>query len=126
MFRWSFCATALTLILALLSCRPIQADAEKGPQKETPSFSLLRSPAPEAARSQALEWLKGIGKTDAVTLRSFEPIWTSDRPLLEKVSATLALGDPAAAELLKQARDPETPAPTSVPSRAFRKSSPVM
>ena len=32
------------------------------------------------------------------------------------MSATLALGDPAAAKLLKEARDPETAAPTSVPN----------
>ncbi len=116
MFRWSFCATALTLFLALLICRPTQADAQKKPAREVSSFRLLRSPKPEAARIQALGWLKEIGKTDAATLRAFEQIWAGDRPLLDKVAATLAVGDPAAAKLLAEARDPEAPAPTSVPS----------
>ncbi len=116
MFRWSFCVAALTLILALLNCHPIQAEAGTKPHKETASFSMLRSPAPEAARAQCLDWLKGIGKTDASTLKSFEQIWTSDRPLLDKVAATLALGNLDAGKLLAEARDPETPAPTSVPS----------
>jgi len=116
MFRWSFCAAALTLFLALLSCRPIRAEAEKKPLKDTSSFSLLRSPAPEAAHNQAQDWLKAIGKTDPAAQKAFEDIWSGDRPLLDKVAATLALANPDAAELLAQARDPDTPAPTTVPS----------
>ncbi len=111
--RW-FSVAALALLL--VGASRVQADAEKKPHKETPSFSLLRSPAPEAARSQALDWLKGIGKTDPATLKSFEQIWTGDRPLLDKVAATLALGNPDAGKLLTVARDPDAPAPTSVPS----------
>jgi hypothetical protein len=111
--RW-FSVAALTLLL--VGASRVQADAEKKPHKETPSFSLLRSPAPEAARSQALDWLKGIGKTDAATLKSFEQIWSGDRPLLDKVAATLTLGNPDAGKLLAQARDPDAPAPTKVPS----------
>ena len=111
--RW-FSVAALTLLL--VGASRMQADAEKKPHKETPSFSLLRSPAPEAARSQAMDWLKGIGKTDPATLKSFEQIWTGDRPLLDKVAATLALGNPDAGKLLTQARDADAPAPTSVPS----------
>jgi len=111
--RW-FSVAALTLLL--VGASRVQADAEKKPLKETPSFSLLRSPAPEAARSQAMDWLKGIGKTDPATLKSFEQIWTGDRSLLDKVAATLALGNPDAGKLLTQARDADAPAPTSVPS----------
>jgi hypothetical protein len=111
--RW-FSVAALTLLV--VGASRVQADAEKKPQKETPSFSLLRSPALEAARSQTMDWLKGIGKTDPATLKSFEQIWTGDRPLLDKVAATLALGNPDAGKLLTVARDPDAPAPTSVPS----------
>jgi tetratricopeptide (TPR) repeat protein len=111
--RW-FSVAALTLLL--LGASRVQAEAEKKPTKETSSFSLLRSPAPDAARSQALDWLKGTGKTDSATLKSFEQIWSGDRPLLDKVAATLALGDPAIGKLLNEARDPEGSAPTSVPS----------
>jgi len=94
----------------------VQAESEKKPLKDLPSFSVLRAPAPETARGQALAWLKGVGKADAATQKAFEELWASDRPLLDKVSGTLALGDPAAAQLLKEARDPDTAAPTSVPN----------
>jgi hypothetical protein len=102
--------------LALLLVGGVQAEPEKKPLKDLPSFSLLRAPAPDAARSQALAWLKGAGKTDAATQKTFDELWATDRPLLDKVAGTLALGDPAAAQLLKEARDPDTPAPTSVPN----------
>jgi tetratricopeptide (TPR) repeat protein len=94
----------------------VQAEPEKKPLKDLPSFSLLRAPAPDAARSQALAWLKGVGKTDAATQKSFDELWAGERPLLDKVSGTLTLGDAAAAQLLREARDPDTPAPTSVPN----------
>jgi hypothetical protein len=93
------------------------ADAEKSPAKEIASFSTLRGPSPDVARSQALAWLKGAGKTDEATLKSFEVIWAqAERPLLDRVADTLALGDPQAAQLLQEARDPSAPAPTAVPA----------
>src|SRR5262245_7847754 len=70
----------------------VQAGSEKKPLKDLPSFSQLQAPAPEAARGQALAWLKNVGKTDAATQKAFDELWTSDRPLLDKVSGTLALG----------------------------------
>jgi hypothetical protein len=92
----------------------VQAAPEKKPLKEMPSFSQLRAPAPEAARAQALDWLKGAGKTDAATQKAFDELWASDKPLLDKVARTFALGDPAAAQLLKDARDYDGTPPTSV------------
>jgi tetratricopeptide (TPR) repeat protein len=111
--RW-FSAAALTLLL--VGGGMVQAEPEKKPLKELPSFSLLRAPAPDVARGQALAWLKGVGKLDANTQKAFDALWATDRPLLDKVAGTFALGEPAAAQLLKEARDPETPAPTSVPN----------
>jgi tetratricopeptide (TPR) repeat protein len=108
--------SALSLFLVLLGGHPLWARTEKQSLRETASFSLLRSPAPEAARSQALDWLKGVGKTDAATTKAFDHIWTGERPLLDKVAATLALANPDADQLLKEARDPDAPAPTSVPN----------
>ena len=63
-----------------------------------------------------MAWLKGVGKNDAATTQAFDKTWSGDRPLLDKVAATLALGNPAAAQLLKEARDPDLAAPTSVPN----------
>ena len=84
-----------------------------GSREETAEGVILLQPAPGArcrrlARSQAQDWLKGVGKTDAACTKAFEHMWSGDRPLLDKVAATLTLGDPAAAQLLKEARDPET------------------
>jgi len=94
----------------------LAAGPEKKPPREVASFGTLRSLDPEAARGQALAWLKGVGKTDAATQKAFTDVWNSDRPLLDKVADTLALGDPEARKLLAEARDPEGPAPTDTPT----------
>jgi hypothetical protein len=111
--RW-FSVAALALLLVGGSL--VQAEPEKKPLKDLPSFSLLRAPAQDAARAQALEWLKSAGKTDAATQKAFDALWATDKPLLDKVSGTFVLGDPGAAKLLAEARDFDTPAPTSVPN----------
>jgi hypothetical protein len=110
-----FLGGVLALPLLLGGGGRVQAGSEKKPQKDLPSFSQLQSPTPEVARGQALAWLKRVGMIDAATQKAFDELWASDRPLLDKVSGTLALGDPAAAQLLQEARDPDTAAPTSVP-----------
>jgi hypothetical protein len=89
---------------------------DKKPLKELPSFSQFRAPTAEAARAQALAWLQKAGKTDAATQKAFDALWATDRPLLDKVARTFTLGNPAAAQLLRDARDEDTPAPTSVPN----------
>ena len=91
------------------------AESKNKPAKELASFGVLRATAPETARGQALDWLKGVGKTDATTIKAFDAVWASDRQLLDKVADTLALGDAEAAKLLNEARDPNTAAPTAVP-----------
>jgi hypothetical protein len=94
----------------------VLAKAEKTPAKEIVSFGTLQAPGLEAARGQALTWLKGVGKADATTQKKFDALWQeADRPLLDKVAGTLALGDAQAAKLLDEARDPDAPAPTKVP-----------
>jgi hypothetical protein len=111
--RW-FSVAALALLL--VGGVRVQAEPEKKPLKDLPSFSLLRAPAPDVARGQAQAWLKGAAKNDAATQKAFDELWASDRPLLDKVAGTFALGEPAVAKLLQEARDPDTPAPTSVPN----------
>jgi len=111
---WWFSTAALAFLL--LGGAASAGDVEKKPPKETSSFGTLRATAPDAARSQALDWLKGVGKTDEATQKAFAAVWDSDRPLLDKVAETLTLGDADAAQLLAEARDPNTPAPTGVPA----------
>jgi hypothetical protein len=102
--------------LLLFGSGDARPDGGKKPAREESSFGALKSPDPAQARTQAEAWLKSVGKTDAGSLAKFNSIWTADRPLLDKVASTLALGDSAAARLLSEARDAGTPAPTEVPA----------
>jgi hypothetical protein len=106
----------LTLSLAgFLGGTPAWAQGEKNSAQELASLGTLRAPSPETARSQALDWLKGVGKADAAN-KEFDALWSqSDRSLLDRVADTLTLGDPEAAKLLAEANDPATPAPQAVP-----------
>jgi len=80
------------------------------------TFGTLKAPTAEAVRDQARAWLEGVGKTDDVTRAAFQAIWESDKPLLDRVTETLTLGDANAAKLLAEARDPAAPAPKEIPA----------
>src|SRR5262249_10528654 len=90
------------------------ADTGKKPAKEESSFGAMKAVDAAEAQKQAEAWLKDL-KKDAATLGKFRTIWAEDRPLIDKVAATFVLGDPAAAKLLAEARDADSPAPTQVP-----------
>jgi len=105
------CAT-LALATALLLNSTLLAD--KAAKKEESSFGSIKSPDAADVCKQADAWLKSVGKADA--LAKVKMMWTADRPLLDKVSATLSLGDADAAKLLAEARDAAAPAPTAVPA----------
>ncbi len=107
---------ALVFAVPLVVGHPARAEAEKKPTKELVSFGNLRAPSPDEARSQALTWLQGVGKSDATTLKTFEGIWSADRPVLDRVTQTLVLGDPEAAKILAELRDRSKPAPIAVPA----------
>jgi hypothetical protein len=109
--RW---LTAAALGALLMGGGPAQA-GDKRPLKELPSFGLLQGVSADQARAQALDWLKASGKADLETLKKVDDEWAKDRPLLDKVTAVLALGDPAAAQLLADARNADAAAPTGVP-----------
>src|SRR5207237_771922 len=111
--RW---LAVVTLAGFLAGTGSALAQAEKKPAKEFAAFGTLRSAAPDAARAQAQDWLKSVGKTDAASLKAFAAIWErADRPVIDKVADTFALGDDDARKLLAEARDPNTAAPTEVP-----------
>ncbi len=78
------------------------------------TFGTLKTPTAESVRAQARDWLMTAGKPTGDA--AFNAIWESDKPLLDRVTDTLALGDPAAAKLLAEARDPAAPAPKEVPT----------
>src|SRR5213596_1942093 len=114
---WSGRISTLALVAALfISGVAAAADSAKKPARDVPSFGLLQAPSAEVVRGQALAWLQGSGKTDEASTKAFHAIWAGDRPLLDKVADTLALGDAEAAKLLAEARDANAPAPTGVPA----------
>lgn len=80
------------------------------------SFGALDVMSPETAKAKLAAWLKEVGKSDAETLRKLEAVWAQkDRSMLDQVADSFALGDPIAAKLLAEARDPLAPAPVIVP-----------
>jgi hypothetical protein len=103
-------ATALALLL--WSGGPVRA-ADRAPPKEVASFGTLQAPTAEAAKAQAAAWYARSGGKDQA---KFDAIWATDRPMLEKVADTLALGNTEAAKILKEARDASSPAPDGIPA----------
>jgi len=116
MTLWNGRVPALALTAALLCGGPAFAadTVKKSADKETASFGTLRSASVDEARTQAEKWLKGTGKYDA---KAFAAVWDSaDKSVVEKVGETFTLGDPKAAELLKVARDTDSPPVEGVPA----------
>ena len=107
--RWLL-VPALGLLVG--SGAPARA-ADKSPGKEIASFGSLQAPTAEAAKAQAAAWYAKSGGKDQA---KFDAIWSTDRPTLDKVADTLALGNPEAAKILKEARNPLSPAPEGVPA----------
>ena len=109
--RWTPVAVAA---LALWGGGAWAETGKKGGAKEESSFGSLKAPDAAEAKKQAQKWL-GAVKKDAGTLKKFDTLWASDKPLLDKVSGTLELGDPKAAKLLADARNKKAEAPTELP-----------
>ncbi len=109
--KWTLAAGAFVAVV--LHGSLALADEARKTAKDTSSFGVLQAPTAEAAKAQALAWLKTTGKMDEA---AFNAIWNSEKPTLDKVAETLALGDAEAAALLAQARDESVPAPTAVPA----------
>src|SRR5437016_3846414 len=94
--RFSCLSLALAVPLIGIQTAGVRADENK-PSKELTSFGTLRAAGSDEARGQALAWLKGVGKTDAATIKSFDAIWAdANRTVLDRVAKTLSLGDPEA------------------------------
>src|SRR5207248_2448026 len=104
----------LTTVALAVSVGTVRAaDAPAKQTKEIASFGALQAPSAEAVREQAAKWYASVGGKDQ---KAFDAVWAADRPMLDKVSQTLALGNPEAAKLLKQVNDLNAPAPEGVPA----------
>jgi tetratricopeptide (TPR) repeat protein len=107
---------ALSLAVPLVGTFSAGA-AEIKAGKETVSFGALRTMDADAARAQALSWLKSVGKTDEASQKAFEALWSqNERPVLDRLADAFSLGDAAAAKLLATARNPASAAPQDVPA----------
>ncbi len=88
--------------------------AEKKPTG--PVFGTLTTPAEAAVRFQAANWLREAGKYESQRAQ-FDQIWNrKELQTIDKVVATFELGDPTIKQVMDEARDPQAPAPTSIPA----------
>jgi len=88
-----------------------------GNEKKPAAFGALDPMSAETAKTKLAAWLKEVGKSDAATLQKLDAIWKdSQRSALDRMADSLALGDPIAAKLLAEARDPQAPAPIVLPT----------
>jgi len=104
---------AIALVTALLagSGQALAIDTKK-----PLGFGTLDAASAEAVKAQAQAWLKSAGKTDAATADALDAIWKqADRPVLERLADSFALGNTEAAQIMKEARDQLAPAPTKIP-----------
>lgn len=77
----------------------------------------MEAATPAEAKVKLAAWLKEIGKNDGATLQKLDAIWKDNsRPILDRVADSFALGDPVAADLLREARDPSAQAPVVLPA----------
>ncbi len=108
-----FIGSSLIAVVALAALGVSAGAAERALSKESLTFGTLTPPTEVAVRVQAAAWLKEQGAFDR---QAFDAVWAQkDKPVLERLAATFALGDKEAARLLKESRDPNAPAPTALP-----------
>jgi len=86
-------------------------------QAQTRGFGALEPMNAAQAKAKLATWLKEVGKSDAGNLAKLDTIWKDNtRTMLDRVADSFALGDPLAAQLLNEARDPLAPAPVVLPN----------
>jgi hypothetical protein len=103
----------LIVTCALMVC---VAGYVQGQEKRTGGFGALDALTADGAKTKLAGWLKEVGKSDAATTAKLDSIWKDDsRSILDRVADSLALGDPIAAKLMTEARDPAAPAPVVLP-----------
>src|SRR5262249_15490655 len=107
MLRWS------ALVAAVVAGASLFAGDSKPAPREESSFRVLQGADAGNSRKQAEAWLKAV-RNDTRTMASFTKLWQTERPVLDRVAATLALGDADAGRLLNQVKDGAPP--TEVPA----------
>lgn len=109
--QWLAAAALSTgLVASVTPAAPAVEPATKNPAF---GFTALAAMTPDAAKAKAEAWLKSVGKFDQA---AFDAIWKADRPLLDRVADSLALGSPEAKAIVADARKADGPAPSEVPA----------
>ncbi|MBL9124874.1 MAG: hypothetical protein JNG90_14655 [Planctomycetaceae bacterium] len=111
---------ALLAVVSLAVAAPAPAAADEAGQDPFAPSATLAVPAVDAIRSQALEWLAQQGAAASVQAQGAEiwgPAVTGGDELLARLAATIALGHPAAAELVALCQAP--PATPRLPDAAW-------
>jgi tetrahydromethanopterin S-methyltransferase subunit G len=104
------------LSLAALALLVFGGGSAFAQEKKPVAFGALESMSAADAKGKVAAWLKEVGKSDASTTAKLEAIWKENqRSILDRMADSLALGDPTAAKLLADARDPSAPAPVVLP-----------
>jgi len=106
----------LAVLSAVLlgSINPATA-ADRSLKKDINTFGAITPPSETKVRLESANWLKAAGKYDA-NRQAFDALWSdANKTVLDKVAGTFEMGDPAAAKLIAEAKDPLSPAPTSLP-----------
>jgi hypothetical protein len=100
-------------VFAILTIAASAGAADRSLGKESFTFGTLTPPSETSVRMQAAKWLQGQGKLDR---QAFDAIWSKkDKPILDRLAATFAMGDKDATALLKRSHDLSVLAPTSLP-----------
>jgi hypothetical protein len=69
------------------------------------------------AQARAKAWLEEVAKGDPEKTRLFASIWSQEsRSVVDRLADTFALGNPAVAKVLNEARNPAAPAPLEIPA----------
>jgi hypothetical protein len=105
---------AAALSTGLVAC-VVPAASAVDPTTKNPAFGFTAVTAmtADAAKAKAETWLKSAGKFDQA---AFDTVWQQDRPVLDRVVDSLALGSPEAKALVADARKADGPAPHAVPA----------
>jgi len=106
----------IRLSAMLLAALLIGSGQARAIDKKPPSFGTLDVASADAVKAQAQAWLKAAGKTDAAITDKFEAIWKqTERPVLDRLADSFALGSADAAQMMTEARDQLAPDPTKIP-----------
>ena len=107
MTRYRIAALALAVLLTA-GGRGQAQDAKKAS-----GFGTLDAANAAEVQQQAAAWLQAAGNMDPA---KFNAIWQGDRPIMDRLADTFALGSADAAKLMDEAKNPISPAPQAVPS----------